>query len=232
MNSHLKKLRLSRSKLDDMKQKKFDKIQLRLVERAERANYVGLRHKGLSGTICEDLLLEELRQLFPILNFDRGVIQYGDSAANGHALKQGESLSPQVDIIVYRDKPKAKIIDAAVVPVKQVVAALEIKKWANPKALRSHHSKLQELAVELKRAAYRPIPTYYVTFRFHDRAKIKVNWWTESRAAGMKNGFCFFGPTPRNEYPWEYDKDWLKSDNPYSGQFEKLVEAIRKAAQF
>jgi len=44
----------------------FNEIQKELVEFSERIHEVGIRHTGLSGTICENLLIKALRNSIPL----------------------------------------------------------------------------------------------------------------------------------------------------------------------
>ena len=210
----------------------YNKTQMWLVEMCERAHEAGFRHTGLSGTICENLLTEALRKDIPGFSFDRGIISFATNPL--HSIPKSEELSSQLDIIIYTGKPLANIGEHVIVHGSQVKGIIEVKKWLYPHSL--HHAQAQleqtkKLADQLSKTKHTIVP-FLVTFRFHDRQIIKRNWFTETETFEIKNRYCFSGNFSTikkiNLYPWQ-EKWWNDFDSyPYAGQYEKLIEDIKK----
>jgi hypothetical protein len=206
----------------------YNQTQKNLVENAERAHFYGIRHKGLSGTVCEDLLIEALRQSIPSVQFDRGVINFGGrKPANDEPVKSSD-LSKQIDIIIYRGQNLYKIAGVAVVHIDDVLGVIESTKWGTQK-------KIDGLAVlerRLTQESARDIGAFFVAFRFHDR-KRGDNWFVRIKHLPRSiRGYCFAGEYGRhkgkNLYPWQ--ESWAENfaDCPYAGQYQKFVEAIEE----
>lgn len=207
----------------------FNEVQKRLLKVSELAHFHGLRHKGLSGTICEDLLLRMLRKSVPELKFDRGVIKFGDRSMCGEELKAND-LSTQLDVIIYRGRPLYRSAGDAVVHIDDVKGVLEIKKWAFPKMLSQVGRKVRKMRSRFQKRSGRRIRIFFVAFRFHDRHR-PLNWSLHAKKLQTSNAFCFSGHYSRvngaNLYPWE-ESWWGKFDAyPYAGQYERLVKSIR-----
>ncbi|MCK4540450.1 hypothetical protein KAU09_04840 [Candidatus Parcubacteria bacterium] len=209
---------------------KYNSIQKKLVELCERPHYCGIRHPSLSGTICEDLLIGYLRDLISGLKFNRGVVSFADKNKRGVELKK-EDFSTQQDIIVYRGQPIWYIERIAIVHISQVVCVIEVKKWTTPNALRLESKQGKKLARVKQQFDKYSVPSFYVTYRFHDRLHNGVSWESESKKFFIDNAYCFFGKYTaqgnRNRYPWE-ESGWNDFNTPCRGQFEKLVNDIKK----
>jgi hypothetical protein len=100
-------------------------VQDNIVDFSEKLHKLGLRHSGLSGQLCEQLLKRELAK-DTSLKFTTGQIVFGD----------GES-SPQIDLIIHQKTIENEISgiskDLNVVPLDDVVGVIEVKKWTFPK---------------------------------------------------------------------------------------------------
>lgn len=214
------------------KEDKFHKQQKKLVLRCETAHKFGLRHKGLSGAICENLFMDELRKSLPSLRFDRGVIRYAQR--EGWKLTK-EDISSQIDIIIYQRRPELKIIGKHVsVPIKDVLGVIELKKWSFPKMLSPNGSlskSLLKLGRILKQKSSKDIPVFFVSFRFEDRVQKKRGWGNISSQFPV-NSYCFFGRSTRKNgndlYPnkeeiWNKPEEW----GCYKGQYKQLIKDIR-----
>lgn len=214
---------------------KFNSIQKELVKVCEEAHYYGLRHKGISGTICEDELIHRLRDLLPEFNFNRGVIKFSDK--QGDDLKT-DDLSTQIDIIIYKGDPDYYSNGQMVIRASNIVGVIEVKKWLYPKKLKKEEKLTQNL-LDLQRQfnerINRDVTIFIVTYRFHDRKIKKIDWFSERNILPF-DSFCFFGTftsaNGKNNYPWEEGDRWEKFDdfmfNPYAGQLEKLIKSIAK----
>lgn len=210
----------------------FNKTQKWLVEQSERAHEAGFRHKGLSGTICENLLTEALRKDIPEFSFDRGIISFAIDPTSTSV--SSKNLSPQLDIIIYRGKPLARIGDQVIVHESQAKGIIEVKKWLYPHSLHRAQAQLEQIKKLTDRLSKTKnvIEPFLVTFRFHDRQKIERNWFTETKNFGIKNRYCFSGKyssvNGTNLYPWQ-EKWWDKFDTyPYAGEYKRLVNDIKR----
>lgn len=214
---------------------RYNQIQKDLVRICEEAHYHGLRHKGLSGTICEDALMGQLRLAAPEFKFDRGVIKFGKNIGEDLDV---EDLTTQIDIIIYKGNPIYESQKHVVVNASDVLGVIEVKKWSHPKKLKPEEKmtiNLLEIKKQFKDKLNKNLGLFFVSFRFHDRKIKDVGWFTESEQLPF-NAYCFFGTYSsvrgRNNYPWEEGERWEKFDdillNPYSGQFANLVEQVAK----
>jgi hypothetical protein len=206
----------------------FDRIQKQLIYKAERAHFEGLQHKGLAGTVCEDLLIKALRRSLRSsgLKFSRGVIKFATASVRGKKLDRA-LLSPQMDTIVYKGRPSYETRSQVVVPISGVKAVIEIKKWAHSKMMRdSLQAKAARIEAQLSRKSGRKVPFFFVTFRYKDGGKIR-NWRSN---LPTRYSYCFSGPfsskSGNNLYPWQ-EKWWNNFEHyRYRGQYKKLVRAF------
>jgi len=212
-----------------------DTTQKQLVEKAERAHYEGIRHTGLSGTVCEDLLIEALRSSLEVtrLNFDRGVIKFASKEAKGNELNG--LMSPQMDIIVYKGEPTYKTMSQVVVQGDQVKGVIEVKKWANLKTMReSVKEKIVKVRDLLNQNLEHNVPMFFVTFRYHDRGSFH-NWVSAMKSFSTPHAYCFSGNFSSrggvNLYPWE-ESWWNDFEHyPYRGQYGQLVRDVTMLAK-
>jgi len=210
----------------------FDAAQKELIDKAERAHYEGIRHKGLSGSVCEDLLIEALRDSFTSsrLNFDRGMIKFAAARTRGQGL--AGAMSSQMDIMVYEGEPVYRTLSQAIVHISKVKGVVEIKKWTHSKMMRaSVKEKIERTHTLLEQKAGRNIPLFFVTFRYHDRGNFE-NWRSAVAAFSTPLAYSFSGRfTGRggvNLYPWQ-ESWWNDFEHyPYRGQYERLVKDLSK----
>ena len=209
----------------------FNKTQQHLIEMSERAHEVGFRHRGLSGTICENLLTEALRKDVPDFSFDRGIISFATDPTSNPV--NSKNLSPQLDIIIYKGKPAARIGDLVIIHESQARGIIEVKKWLYPHSLFRAQAQLEQikrLTDQLLKTKHEIVP-FLVTFRFHDRQRVECNWFTETKDFGIKNRYCFSGKyssiNGTNLYPWQ-EKWWNNFEKyEYAGQYKRLVKDIK-----
>ena len=215
-------------------EKKENFVQKKLIKQAELAHAHGLRHPGLSGTICEDLLLKTLRTLLPQFNFDRGIIKFGDVNKIGNDLKKG-NLSTQFDIIVYKNKPLYREADSVIVHSDNVLAVIEVKKWITLKMFSDLKESINKIKKNYKNKTGRELKFILVAFRCHDRGK-GIEWWKEHvKILPTKYSVCFSGNFSHkngvNLYPHE-EKWWKNFDQySYAGQHNCLINYIRSLLQ-
>jgi len=214
--------------------KSYNVIQKELINKSEKAHFEGIRHKGLSGTICENLLIKALRENIPGVNFDRGVIKFCSPELKGKNIRKGD-ISSQIDIIIYRGKPLFEIEGNVVVHISQVFGVIEVKKWTYPSTIKSDGPvvrSINKIKRQLSDKTNRKIHIFFVTYRFSDRRNKNITWFTEKDKIPIENKYCFFGSFSTKKgwaiYPPE-DPEWTNLEKgPYSSQFEKLVEDIKK----
>lgn len=216
-----------------------NRIQKKLVEDCETVHKIGIRHSGLSGSICENLLLKQLRKSIPELNFDRGIIKCCNPKSKGHDIKNDGDLSGQIDIIIYNGNHLRKIEDVVVVHKDNVFGAIEVKKWTQPSMLKSKNSVYKKIS-NTKKLLKNEVPLFFVTFRYHDRVKDETNWFKKIEHFSTKYAYCFYGNwrhfKGESRYPWEKDnppeeiKKWdnFEEDCPYHGQYNQLVDDIKE----
>lgn len=208
----------------------FNATQQSLIKQAELAHANGLRHSGLSGTICEDLLIRSLKKSLPNLNFSRGIIKFGDRNIIGADLKK-DNLSTQFDVIVYKNQPIYQEAENVVVSSDDVLAVIEVKKWITLKMFGDLNANIGDILKNYRIKTKKDIAFFLVAFRCHDRHK-GFAWWQEHvKILPTKFSFCFSGnyssEDGRNLYPHE-EKWWNDFGNySYAGQYEKLVVCIK-----
>lgn len=221
---------------------KYNITQKNLVYKAELAHAGGLRHSGLSGTVCEDLLAKDLRKNFSNLNFDRGIIKFGNPDVVGANLRSSD-LSSQFDVIIYKGKPLYKEAGSVVVHFKDVVGIIEVKKWMTLKMFAELCNDFTIISDNFRAKAKKGLKIFLVAFRCHDgggnrdrrmKKRDGFRWWTKNSKIFDKICFpiCFSGSYTRknkvNLYPQE--EDWFVDfeNYEYAGQYEKLIGFIKK----
>ncbi|MBI2579204.1 MAG: hypothetical protein HYW26_05825 [Candidatus Aenigmarchaeota archaeon] len=198
--------------------KSYDKLQKHLVIETENVHKKGVRHTGLSGYVCEKLLMEDLRKEFRNVKFDRGIVTFSDK--EGHTLRK-DMLTNQIDIIGYR-KHKFKKYDIVVVPNDKVLLCIEVKKWSyySEKKLREIKNKLDKL----KKRVHRPI--FYVAFRYHGSYGKRIeNLKRLRKFLSPHKVYAFSSATQRNKYP-EEDKNFKTYYPPR--EIERFFADIRE----
>lgn len=190
----------------------YDKIQRKLVIKSEKAHMYGVRGTMLSGQVNEKLLRHLLSKECRNLSFDSGAVTLVPlKELRKHGGPRGNKRSRQIDIIVYRGKPKWRLDDVISIPRKQVILSIEVKKWitANQRSWKS----INKIIYDLKKVLGRPV--IFVAFRHHGNFdKIK-------KLSKADETYIFSRKT--NGYPWEDHSDWL-----YHGELGKLIETVKK----
>ncbi len=215
----------------------FNKIQKELVQECERLHCVGVRHTGLSGFACENLLMEKLRKSIPDLKFDRGIIKICKEETTGRSIKK-DDISPQIDIIIYQGKEIFKYEGFVIVHKENVLGVIEVKKWTSKQAFKQaldeenssdkKKTNLQKLQIIKGLLGCKPI--FYVSFRAWGNDEDWFRAIENLKDNGIKF-YCFYGAVRKGKYPWE-EKRWEnfenKEDNRYIGQYKELIENIQK----
>ena len=203
---------------------KYNSRQLEIVEFSERVYHEGLRHKGINGSLYEDILIKFLREDLPELSFFKGQI------------RDGRHFSSQFDIIIAeKETQQTEFIKSinpyvSVVDRKQALGVIELKKWGNPKMI-SQNGKIDTEYQKFKQ--YFPELTYLlVCLRFKDRInKTHNNWKSLKNNIQSDGSFCFFGRTSHKNkewiFPWNENKILLSENKLYLNQYEKLIEKIK-----
>ncbi len=210
-----------------------NKIQRDLIEQSERPHFEGLRHAGLSGTICENALIKALKKSVPSLNFNRGMIKFCKKDLVGAGLKGGD-LSTQIDIIIYKGEPLYRTVDDyVIVHISNVLGVVEVKKWSYPKMIEVIKNSLGEMKDKLISLGFPNIEMFFVSFRFHDRKKTPQSWFSQiTSIPDFIHSYCFAGGFLAkggiNNYPWQ-ETWWDDFDNyRYAGQYAKLIRNIER----
>lgn len=210
--------------------KKNNSIQKALIKKAELAHANGLRHPGLSGTICEDLLIKSLIKSLPGIRMSRGIIKFGDLNIIGSNLHK-DNLSTQFDIIIYKNKPIYREGGNVVVASSNICAVIEVKKWVTLQMFGELRDSINKIKGNFKIKTGREIPFILVAFRCHDRGQ-GIKWWNDHSAKlSAKCAVCFSGnyshKNGRNLYPYE-EVWWTNFDEySYNGQYDELVKQIK-----
>ncbi len=121
----------------------WNKIQADLVIVCEKPHEYGIRHKGLSGFIVEQFLMEQLRKIFPVVNFDIGIIANTEEKIVNFE-SDDKRLSNQIDIICYHGEPERRMFDVIIVPTRKVLAVIEVKKKIIEKELPKIFKKVKQ----------------------------------------------------------------------------------------
>jgi len=191
----------------------YDLIQAELVIQSEKPHEYGLRDKGMSGRIVQELFKQFLRSEFPHYHMDEGIAcslnNKTEFQQQGTQSTTSKFLSPQVDILFYSGKEWERITDYVVVQRNRVHCVLEVKKW--DQKIDSLREQIQNLE------AFFSCPILLVVFRSTKRSfKIIKEEFGE-------NSFIFSTATP-SDYP-DYIPlgDWL-----INGELQRLVTRINK----
>lgn len=207
-----------------MFEERYNSRQLEIVEFSERVYHEGLRHKGINGSLYEDILIKFLREDLPELCFFKGQI------------RDNRHFSSQFDIIIAKKGTQQtefiKNINpyVSVVERKQALGIIELKKWGNPKMI-SKNGRIDTEYQKFKESF--PELTYLlVCLRFKDRInKTHNNWESLKNNIQSDGSFCFFGrASDKNEewiFPWNENKILLTENEIYLNQYEKLIRKIK-----
>ncbi len=196
----------------------YDRIQRDLVIESERAHMYGIRGTMLSGQVNEKLLRKCLGKLLsnacPDLSFDSGAVTLVPlKKLKKHREPRSNQRSPQIDIIVYRGKPKWRQDDVMSIPKKQVVLTIEVKKWITTNSKR--WKKINGVIYDLRKVLGKPV--LFVAFRHHGD-------FNDIKKLSHADGTYVFSRAT-DGYPGEDDSDWL-----HSGELDKLLQTIRLSA--
>ena len=193
----------------------MQQVQDGIVDFSERLHKLGLRHSGLSGQLCEQLLKRELVK--------DTHLQY----TTGQIILDNGKSSPQIDLIMHQTRIENAICsiskDINVVPLHDVVGVVEVKKWTFPKMAAS----IAESMAAIQKSIGWDIPLFHVSIRHKDRHSFQ-NW--ESFREGLTgiHCFCFYGAYHSKNgkaiYPFEETERGLS----YNGQYEALVRSIEE----
>jgi len=191
--------------------KEFDKEQVDLVWESEEPWYYGLRGHSISGSICEKLLLNFLRKNIKGLKFSSGMIT--KSYKKGKDLSEFGGISPQIDIIVFRNGPLYESQDSVIVHEKDVVCTIEIKKWTS----KPDNEQISKLKEKVKK------PLIYVAFRLHK----KLSYDIFKKECNADYTFIFSKDSNGNPVEaLESKEDFF--EYIYSGELKQLVETLKK----
>lgn len=207
-----------------MFEKKYNLRQLEIVEFSERVYHEGLRHKGINGSLYEDILIKFLREDLPEFCFFKGQI------------REERNFSSQFDIIIAKNTTQQtefiKSINpyVSIVEREQALGVIELKKWGNPKMI----SKGGKIDTEYRKfKQYFPELDYLlVCFRFKDRINKTHNNWESLKENIQADGkYCFFGrASDKNKewiFPWIENKVLLKENELYLNEYENLIKRIK-----
>lgn len=195
----------------------YDRIQYELVVGCEKPHELGLRDTGISGDVCRRLLGDFLQREFPHLHFDCGIVSSAETRPTIYE-HSSKALGPQTDIIVYSGSPYERIYEYAVVPKRQVIATIEVKKWlgvdAFEKKPRSFNDQLRKLR------EFTGSPVFLAAFRHHGSL---VQLKKKCAANGL---FVFSSATPGRypHYVTDFKKGYL-----HSGELLRLCRAIERS---
>lgn len=211
---------------------KFNSQQKKLVEFVEKVHETGIRHGGLSGTLCEDYLITSIINNIDQLSFCRGQIILPSN--NREVIS-----SPQFDIIIYDKAYKTNIIAdylpwslTNAIPLKYVKGVIEVKKWSSGKMF-DWNSGVNASIRNFRKNVSNSLPYFFVSYRVFDRHDVTLKTWYElTRKLQTKYAYCFFGQFTRNKeescnrYPWQ-EEGWDVFKTIYDGQYQKLIKDIK-----
>jgi len=203
---------------------RYNLRQLEIVEFSERVYHEGLRHKGINGSLYEDILIKFLREDLPDLCFFKGQI------------RDERYLSSQFDIIITKKNTQQTEFIKSVNPYVSIVerdkalGVIELKKWGNPKMI-SQGGKIDTEYQKFKRH-FPELDYLLVCLRFKDRINKTHNNWESLKDNIQSDGkYCFFGRvSDKNQewiFPWIKNKVLQKENEMYLNQYEKLIEQIK-----
>ncbi|MBE7654019.1 hypothetical protein [Tenacibaculum finnmarkense] len=203
---------------------KYNLRQLEIVEFSERVYHEGLRHKGINGSLYEDILIKFLREDLPDLCFFKGQI------------RDNRNYSSQFDIIIAKNTTKQtefiKSINpyVSIVEKGQALGVIELKKWGNPKMI-SQGGKI-DIEYQKFKKNFPELDYLLVCLRFKDRINKTDNNWESLKENIQADGkYCFFGRvSDKNKewvFPWTENKVLLKENENYLNEYENLIERIK-----
>lgn len=207
---------------------RYNLRQLEIVEFSERVYHEGLRHKGINGSLYEDILIKFLREDLPDLCFFKGQI------------RDERFFSSQFDIIIAKKKtPQTEFIKrinpyVSIVKRDKALGVIELKKWGNPKMI-SKGGKIDTEYQKFK-SQFPELEYLFVCLRFKDRINKTHNNWESLKDKIQTDGsYCFFGRVSNKNkewiFPWIKNETLLKENEIYLNQYEKLIEQIKNVAQ-
>ena len=203
---------------------KYNLRQLQIVEFSERVYHEGLRHKGINGSLYEDVLIKYLREDLPNLCFFKGQIKNEDKS------------SQQFDIIIAKpNTEQTKFLRqvnpyVSMVQRANVLGVIELKKWGNPKMISKGGSIDKEYHKFKKQ--FEELEYIFVCLRFKDRIfKTANNWKSLKNDISADAKYCFFGrSTHKNKewkFPWSKNSVLLEENQQYLNQYEQLILRIK-----
>jgi hypothetical protein len=201
----------------------YQKRQIEIAEFSERVYHECLRHKGLNGSLYEDLIINYLRTDVPEYSFFKGQIN------EGH-----QKISEQFDIVVCKkgfEQPNfLKKVNPYISPVSQdqALAVIEIKKWGHPSMIRTEGA--INRAFDKFKSHYPTLKYFFLSIRFKDRKRYSHNNWEQLQKELKADGsFCFYGSVdedaPEWIFPWR--EEIIERHKRFSGQYESLINAIK-----
>lgn len=203
---------------------RYNLRQIEIVEFSERVYHEGLRHKGINGSLYEDILIKFLREDLPDFCFYKGQI------------RDERYFSSQFDIIIAKKNTQQTEFIKSINPYVSIVerdkalGVIELKKWGNPKMI-SQGGKIDTEYQKFKRH-FPELDYLLVCLRFKDRINKTSNNWESLKDNIQSDGnYCFFGRvSDKNQewiFPWIKNKVLQKENEIYLNQYEKLIEQIK-----
>jgi len=191
----------------------YQRIQLDIIVKSEKPHEFGLRHRGISGSICSWILRDFLRKEFPHTNFDEGIV----CKAKRKGSYLSDQFSPQVDIIVYHGDPWEKLYEYVVVPTKNVFLIIEVKKWISKGDVNKSDIKINSQISKFRNVLNKPI--FLVAFRTtSDIQHLKVK--------SIANNTYIFSKGLQDNYP-DYVENF-QNKHLVNNELECLVHDIKK----
>ena len=194
--------------------------QIEIVEFSEKIYHLGLRHKGINGSLYEDYLIQILKNEIPELSFYKG------------QLYEDNKTSAQYDIIICKkETPEIELLKNVnpiinLVHPNDCLGVIELKKWAYPSMIKSDGQ--IQLAYNKFKLDYPELKYIFVSLRFKDRLNGNQNWNTLKTNLNIDAKFCFFGNTYYKDREWEpWTKELINKNSNYNGEFEGLINYIR-----
>jgi hypothetical protein len=153
---------------------RLDRVQAQMIYDAEIAHFKGFRSSTIVGERIENLLIDKLRRLFPKLKFGKGnIIPENEIEEDGFVKVRSRgkgNARPQTDIIIFR-KGIFEDHNYSTVKENEVVLAIEVKKWLNPKDYEKYTEGNQ---ARLWKKHYPQIPRLIVGFRIRNSERFSL----------------------------------------------------------
>jgi hypothetical protein len=203
---------------------KYNLRQLKIVEFSERVYHEGLRHKGINGSLYEDILIKFLREDLPDLCFFKGQIIDETRSSSQFDIIIAKKGTQQTEFI-KNINPYVSIVEK-----EQALGVIELKKWGNPKMI-SQGGKIDTEYQKFKKN-FTELDYLLVYLRFKDRINKTHNNWESLKENIKADGkYCFFGRvSDKNKewiFPWTENKVLLKENEIYLNEYENLIERIK-----